>query len=281
MASILPAFANIVAPGNYQVPNGQLQIDWTQSLANGLVGCYLPGVTMAEITGIGPTLAFVSGTGLQTSMSNEGPGVNYTITNGGGLLGSPIGNSFITQNAFTLFWRGLLLATSGFSGFASLVGVNYSQPNANPFNLWSLGLGSAGGPSLGIAWNHGGSQLAWNSGSASPLTANLSLGMHDYAATFTVGTSGLVIAFVDGALWQTNPVNFGAGQPTSTATSYINVGLDKGAVTNIACLWNRNLSTAEIMQMHLAPYSFLIPADTDMPSQAIVVPPILMPQIVT
>ena len=281
-SSILRPFSSIVAPGSLQVPNGPLVIDWTKPITRGLLGFWLPGIAMGmtDITRqTSQVLGPYSGTtgGPVPTLSNEGPGLNFTNA-GTSLAFSPCPPAYLTPSAFTLYWRGLLLATSGFSAYTTILGVNYQYPtNVAPFNLWSMGLDSAGGPGMGLAWNGGGTQVAWDSGSAQTMTAQLALGIHDYCATFVV--NGAVNMNVDGAFWQTKTGGWGgASQPTYTATNVLNVGIEKNAVTIAVAIWNRALGADEIMQMHIAPYDFVVPAEYDMPVTIFVAPPTLMPQ---
>jgi hypothetical protein len=54
--------------------------------------------------------------------------------------------------------------------------------------------------------------------------------------------------------------------------------MEKNAVTIAVAIWNRALGADEIMQMHIAPYDFVVPAEYDMPVTIFVAPPTLMPQ---
>jgi len=178
--------------------------------------------------------------------------------------------------AMTIFWRGFQVSTPAING--GYIGVQYSDPNGSPFVIMILQVDGSGPTNLLVLWNAGGSLLNYNPSAGLPSNG----AMHSLAATGQSG--GNINLYIDN-------VKQGAGTswgsaPTASATTsaIIGNGLANNSYCNIGCFWNRILSDAELTQMHLDPYSFIVPAEYDPPAMFISAPPsvfVLMPQIVT
>ena len=108
MASPLRLFSNQLNP-NRQVPLGPVAIDWSNPLADGLIGCWLPGASGVDIAGKAPTLAYGAGAIVQATPEGPGEGVTTSASNTG--MTAIVGAPFTNYTALTIYWRGLIAVT--------------------------------------------------------------------------------------------------------------------------------------------------------------------------
>jgi hypothetical protein len=278
MGSIIQPFSGIIEPGNFQVPTGpgDYTIDWTNSLARGLIGCWLPGSMRGiDLSGNAPEMTIESSGGIFDATA-EGPGLSTTGTlTGMNVLAQPVHKSW-TQA--TLYWRGYLIGVPAVHGV--FIGISYTNTDTSPFVVLCIQYDSAA--SFGATGNNSGSFF----GPAPFTTPPTPPAFVSMAVSWdTVG--GTVALYTNGAANGTGSL---VGAPSTTANSYIcingwvpvNTRYDN-AICNIACMWNRALTAAEIRALDLAPYQFIVPAESEMPVTFIQPPPplfVLMPQIV-
>lgn len=257
MAAILRPFRN----GLYikrQVPNGALAIDWGHPLAQGLIGAFVPGVSLGinfagtidlARRGTPPTYS------ANFSSSTQEGSAYYASLAGDGLAAlAPA--SWLTQTQ-SFYWRGVCSSSTSIG----LLGVQYSDPEGAPY--WFQGLTHGGGVIRG-EWNSGGGYTAGSGVSEEPGV------FRGYGVTFP-GAGGNVLLYKDGV--QQTTTAFGASAPTSSATSTIILnsstadnGRDISSWCNVAYAWNRALSAAEMAWIDAEPYAFLIPAEAELPA---------------
>lgn len=260
MASYLKPFSGILYPGNYQIPTGQLEIDWGNSLSNGLVGCWVPGVAgTIDISGNVSPMTLQSTKILQGTPEGVGLKSN-TNTPGSGMtaLAPPVYKGW---SAFTLYWRGMLVGTP--VGSSNFIGICYDNAGNSPFQLLSL---SANPGVTNFLWFY---EITGSSFSdASFISALPALNKMASAAIAIDGTG--LSAYQNGIFDSASSAE--APVATGTATTLIQINgdfatgsRDPAAILNIAMAWNRKLSAAEIQAIDLAPYGLLIPAEYDLP----------------
>jgi hypothetical protein len=269
MAVILKPFQNLLNPGNFQVPTGDLAIDWTNPLTNGLIGCYVPGVNYGiDVSCQAPTLTpdpSASAPGTMT-VGREGPGLLSNVA--GNALQAVATPTFKTWTEFSIYWRGYSLGDSG-GGLGWLIGMTSSNTATGPFTIVAIDQNGAG-----ANWT-----LIWNTGGTGPqsnvFTAAYPTGSFSAGGTFRVSAAtGTVLGYQNGALATSSSVAFGAAAPTSTASAQILLngwpitGFNSrfaNAICYIGCFWNRVLSAEEMARLDREPYSFIIPAEYEMP----------------
>lgn len=280
VASILRSFAANALWSKNQVPQGDLAIDWTHNLTNGLIGAWVPGAMGGvEITGFGPTLITQIGNVAGTpfiDITPDGPGLRSSGHFGDGYgATTPPNYRSILGSGLSMFWRGLVLG--GGNNYTPVLMISWDNSSGGPAPVMSIG--DRAGNSFYLTWNDG-------------TTAQLLFGenypafpfFRSWAATFQTGAQAI---YVNGIQTGTSAL---ASVPTIGATSETSIQRYTSgnlAGTNTACncayIWNRVLSAAEMLQLHLDPYGFLVPAD-EQDMQQMPPPPlpfILMPQIVT
>lgn len=264
MGSILTPFGNLLTPGKLQVPTGQLAIDWTHPLANGLsyfriLGANIapPVYTRASDGGMLPQASAVIG------MAALGPaltvGAYYPSTNTSSLFSMPQNTgtvSFLVQASFSPtdgVYHGLFAC-----GKSSVVGdvdiVKFSdnnwysgwqQPADNRVVTAASGTFSAGDVFMVTS--------SWNgTGNASTQTGKF---------------------YTKGILRNSNSKTQNTAD-TSSQDFLIGDDINRGgnlwcrangtAIYSVA-IWDRQLSDQEVQQYSLEPWSFMIPAEYEMP----------------
>jgi hypothetical protein len=246
------------APRNV-TPTGRARVDWRHPLANGLVACYLPGITMQglNLAGLGGDLALVS-TALAPAVTRDGPAwASTTAANG---LKAPAPAAFLA-NTVSYYWRGVL--SSATPDDTVLIGIQFADPETGPFHYASITT-QQGALRLGTEWNSGGVHTV-----GSPFT--YTAGFNSIGATFTPGGNANLYSGGVLAIFNT----FGASNPSSSATSAIvfqsSTATGGGtrvipATGNIACIWNRALSADEMALLDGDPYCFLFSDEGEMPA---------------
>lgn len=260
MASILKPFGNLLSPKR-TVPTGQLKIDWTHPLTQGLLACYVPGVSGGiNLTGQGADLSPIVPNTWQDS-TIEGPGW-LTVTAGDGLKAVAPANFLGTWSGLSFYWRGYFGTASGLGGM--VIGIEHSDPESNPYIYAAITFGSNGSPNVFWDSNAGG-LVSLNTATNNPNTF-MSVG-----ATLPVSTASNVICYQNGAQILTPAALFGI--PTTAATTTICLQSSTAANSrsvpatgNIACIWKRPLSADEMAWLDREPYCFLLPAEAEMPA---------------
>jgi hypothetical protein len=275
MTSILPPFSNIVAPGVWQTPNAPvLTVDWTNSLTIGLLGCWLPGAMGGiDLTGglIGQ-MPFLGGGG-GTGINPDGPSTDSSATVGGYSTNLPAGSPFLSTTGLTCFWRGMSKGNG--SAFFMQNGILYGNGSVSPF--WSFGFGDGNGTNNSVCFQYNHSGAASNNQIYATEPFNV---MWDICAAADVTGAGNYFIYRDGSQIFSHsfesPINY-------NPPCFFAFDNQMNARASIVCWWNRQLRADEVMEMHLAPYQFIIPAEYDAETLMPIIPPvfILMPQIVT
>jgi hypothetical protein len=269
MASILRPFSNILNPGPLRIPGGNLTIDWSHSLTNGLIGCYLPGVMRGtDITGMGPNLTPLSAATI--SSMEEGPGLQSVAANSG--MTATATPAFKSWTQFSIYWRayviGAPIATTDFAG------VSYAIPEASPYVVASIGVAS--NPlTVRALWNTGG---VFTEVSPGPIITTSVI--NSFGCSFTVSASALCQMYSNGVA-SGSAFAFGASGPISSATSSVGINTYSptptrysNSITTAAYFWNRALAADEWARLHREPYSFLIPAEYELPLAFLSPPPL-------
>ncbi len=261
MTSILKSFRNLASPGPLQVPTGRLAIDWTHPLAKGLIGCWLPGNSMQDISGqVAADLVNFSPSASPRDVTAEGVGVKSAATNSA--ITQYATTPFKSWTGFSIFWRGYQLGAPAIDGL--LLGVSYDDNIDSPYVIVVIAT-NGNNTNWSLQWNNGaGEVVGTNFTPAIPSNKIYSVG-----ATFNVGGSskgyqGGVVAASD---------SFGGVSPISSATSRIIIGSWYGIISgrfsntinNITAYWNRELSAAEMAWLDRDPYCFVIPQEYEMP----------------
>lgn len=259
MGRVLRPFGNIVSPGTRQVPTGQVAIDWSHPLANGLIGCWLPGVTgPVDVTHQTPDLSLQSSAANVRDLTQEGGGLKSTASSSGyDLVGVP--SSYLSWTGFTIYWRGYLFGVPPVAG-SLYAGINYNSAATAPYIVVALGYNT----NFYLYYSDSGTLVQFNT------TIAPAAGFESIGATFSGVTLGKNYFYQKGALKATSGALTTA--PSSSATSTLCVNADHNDATrnpngicNICCFWNRQLSDSDMAWVDREPYSFLMPAESEMP----------------
>lgn len=248
---------------------GPLKIDWSNPLATGLIGCWVPGVFFGiNLAGNGTNLKTDTtlATTATTGNTQEGPGLLSNTGANSGLNGVCTSPFLDYSNGKTHFWRGLPIAAA--TNTSNTIGVAVDITGGTSNVLSSITLDGARNPLL--KWNNAGTA---NNGGAGGLTVTLGQ-MYTLAGTFAVGGNAILYVYGPGAAnGVQNTTAFGASAPTGAGANTgiclntsENVFQNIKANCNIACIWNRVLSAQEISALNDDPYQFLIPAEGLMPA---------------
>lgn len=270
MASILRPFQNLLSPGLRQVPTGQLAIDWTRPLTNGLMGCWVPGAMGFDNIGLNLlTLTRKANTAFDSTQ--HGPGLKSSGTNASAYATAP--DVFKSWTKASIFYCGMRNGNQGAQNAESLYyNVSYDDINSSPFYNIALCCNTTDG--IVAFWSHGASLGSLRDTAANSLPAL----NNTFTAGATFDTAGNVRIYKDGIFLKSGA--FGAGSPGSTATSILAIHAPGGELArasnntaNIVCFWNRVLSDEEMCELNRNSYSFLIPAEYEM--SPLYIPPYL------
>ncbi len=267
MGSILEPFSNIVAPGSFQVPTGNLSIDWSNPLSMNLQAAYVPGVSMGKnIAGLGADLAFGSAPqAASRNISADGPGLKHSVANDR-LIGTATTAMITNTDNWSIFWRGTNTAVSSVSDNTMLFGISYDNAGSAPYysycftKTFSTGL-------ISIAINNGvgnpADQLIVD-GAAYGANVMMSIGaiINPQAKTRSGYLNGKLV--VGPVAWAGNPTGFGTS-PQIVIGDYPSFNRPTNTITNVAYIWNRALSDAEHAFLAQNPYSLLSSAEYELP----------------
>lgn len=226
----------------------QYVIDWTHPLTNGLIGCWLPGISHGlNLAGFANQLAYDTAP-QGDGATLEGPSHRFNQAHCG-LVGTA-SNEFLS-NPITWYWRGRTI-TQNTGTSSDLCGVSN---NASP----TIATGSINhnGTVLSAFWNHGGT-LA-NFTIATFPSANT---LFSTSCSFP-GPGANVTAYLNGVQSGT-PTAFGAGAATNSSPQVcigsINIAKTNFPATDTICAyaWSRVLDAEEHKYLDQNPYCFLV-----------------------
>lgn len=255
---ILRPYPNIMLPAGQVKPQGVPQIDWTHPLAQSLISYYFD-------TGLGFYIDLVTGNITTVGTGSTYPSVDAS-PNGTGFVFAPTG-SLAIQDPST-FSRTSWAAPYSFAvGFQQLgtIGAG-TQPS------YAAVQDASGNDALLLYYLPAQTSLFLSSGNA----AGLKLAPVPAANTFNVAafvTTGASssIGYLNGVVSantgvQSNTytnviIHFVAGQSAFNGTGANN---GPNAQVFFMAIWNRQLTSAEALQLYTDPYSLLVPAEPEM-----------------
>jgi hypothetical protein len=252
------------------VPLGRVRVDMSHPLAQGMIGCWIPGTNGGKNLVEGqPDL--IKNSGFQLDTTVEGPS-DYSFTSGvnGGLTAIlPPSSAFVSGTTMSQYWRGVPMANPFVAG-ANLVGVNYGTADNSPYAVWMLNITGNSGTNWGqirADWNSGGTFHTSSSGiNLSGFYGNPCSAAATYNVNGNVNTYGRDIGNGSFLLGATD--SFGGSVPTNTGTDPLTINCYSAAAgratngkTLIAIVWNVELTAAQLAWVDRDPYCFLIPVD--------------------
>ena len=258
MAALLKPFQVLKQPGQLK-PNGVPRIDWTHPLARGLI-------FYAFDTGLGQVVELVSG------LPDLGQGSTTQPTNGMSPFGA--GKHFNGPSGFSS--RFALTNIVGSTPTFTVANASFTQPNSNDYCAPFSVQGSNCYFATEIDYTDSILEFDAAAGEAVYLRPSFASANKfvSVAGTFTgalatfycqgasVGTSSSVTSS-NQVLDNSAGVGFGdywLGS-SGSASPFGIYGLNY-----YGAIWNRALSAAEILQLHLDPYCFLLPPEQEMPA---------------
>jgi hypothetical protein len=263
MAAILKPF-QVLSPRR-SVPVGQVSIDWSHPLANGLIGCWLPGVSGGiDLTGNCADLQPSSGSSKKYSVNQEGPTLDPGTAGTVNMLTATAPPAYKGQQAMSMYYRAEKLRAADTQ--AILLYISYDNvPNA-PYNVFGL---------QSVFNNTSYSQIyvGININGTSQQSANVDFSAETQirvGATVTSVTGHALSLYKNGLLADNSTNTLPTGTLNGTSTSQISIngwdtsatsGRASGTAPYIACLWNRELSASEMAAIDADPYGFLVPAN--------------------
>ena len=131
----------------------KFQIDWGNPLTNGLIACYVPGITR------GQNIAGTTGDLGPITVANnfdatvEGPSFK-TATAADGLKATAPPAFLGNTNSF--YWRGFIDNTGGLNDSTDLFGIGYNDPETAPYVVQVIAIFPGVGGAIGLGWNTGG-----------------------------------------------------------------------------------------------------------------------------
>ena len=260
-----------VIPAGY---NAGLKIDWSHPLSVGLIGCWVPGVSLIDLCLTGLDLQLGSST---FGVSPEGPCIDgilgATGTNYGAASGDiPSAHPLLHWSRLTWYYRGMTNAASGSiaNSFQRLLNIAYDNANGNPYSLAGAYFNS--GTTIAPMWNIGG-------GFVTGVNFTLSLPIYtEFSIASTYVAGGNQQGYFNGAI-SGGVTGVGPGVPSYSATSQIDIAGDfaypnsAALKTYMVAFWNRDLSAAEIAYLDADPYCFLVPSEGEW--SMVKVPPVV------
>ena len=254
--ALLKSFGNLLSPKR-TVPTGQLTIDWSHPLANGLIACYVPGA-MGGINIANPgvvTLSYASSSTI--GMGPEGPGLSSLAANSGMVFASAAPSQFLGRPQMSLYYRCFQKAADP-ANACHYIGINYTNAAIAPYVIFDINA------STGVEWQAGAGTSTTGAFSA-PGVGNI----NSLGATYVI--NGNVFAYQYGKQFASGSAY--TSNPTNGATPTINLNMLQWGTTRypntvalIGCIWNRALSADEMAWLDAEPYCFLLPAEGEMPS---------------
>jgi hypothetical protein len=240
-------------------PFAKLRIDSSHPLANGLLACYVPGVSGGiNLAGRGGNLTPVNSAGNQTwDVGPDGPAWKTTI--GGDALSGLAPAAFLGSNN-SFYWRGIFTSVPASGNGNYLMGIGYDNVSSAPYLFQSVDISHSSG-FICLEFDNGGYT---RQDDPNVVPVNTVIGS---CATFSLG--GVATIYRNGVSVGTVAYTV---QSTSTATSTIYICGNNAstartipAKTFFGCIWNRALSANEVAALDADPYGFLIPDEGEWP----------------
>ncbi|WP_428485932.1 hypothetical protein [Rhodopila sp.] len=236
-----------------QVPTGAVEIDKSQELASGLVGCYLPGGLsgLTDLCGIGPTLAPYAAPAIVANPF--GPGLASAAVAQGAYAPAYAAYGSLLTAATSLFWKGSFpTAYSGNYG-AVLWGFSAHSTDSSPYYANAIERQSGG--DVGDAFSFG-------NGVAAAIASDA--GVTSVASTFDGANSELFTNGTGQGLVSANgntPTLYSGATGSQLSFGWYDPaqGRTVNAISNLGLIYNRALSPAEVAQLHAAPFALLRP----------------------
>lgn len=267
------------------VPNFPVEIAWGHPLANGLLGCYVPGSPhgLSDIARIGPTLTPSASSAWKSTPA--GYGADSTASSSGFFATAPdVYKNSLGSNASWL-WSGQAFARAPSTGFtAILFGISAHSTDTSPY--------LASGVSASAASTNGTVFVAILTGQGANFFNLSSKVWSDYSGlqTTIVGTYGSSTTLLYGNGTQllsgsfTSPISFFSDSQLWMGGYPAQVNRRSASPCTIGAVWNRTLTQDESQWLTLEPFAMLqpqvakryyIPASAPPPSAQVTISQIL------
>ena len=272
--------ATVFRPGRtLQLPMwGKPRIDPSHPLAQGLIYCFLPGVSLTNLAQVPLDLGYDSGTAGQLSGTLEGPSWNSSAANSGIFQSAtvrPVTNA-------SLYYRGAFTADASNIN-AVICGFNYTSNPTGPYNTFQFARNQNGNGQDFVAL-----VITTPSSADYPNTGgSLAIDTSHYGKIESLG--GTYVG--DGITGQSTIYTGGQQLDQQTDFTQLSTGLQYGSDpqfiigttagdharltcsnANMVCCWNRTLSAAEMQWIDADPYGFLLWDEQEWPALISVAP---------
>ena len=240
-----------------QVPTFPVEIDWSHPLADGLVCCVIPGVSLRDLAG---STLFNPGTNPTIGGAPRGPSLYYNATTQTAPY-APVTQKLQLQTV-SLVWRGAFVGgvTSNFGLLGSATGNPGGVPPA-PYNPWEIfsSTYSGGVETFGViaatnGTNYGNATFNYDL----PLGTDISI-----LSAFNITGSNSITAYANGV---EQSLTYGSALPggtySYTGSEIIYIGGDwreAGAATEQGLIYNRLLGAREGAWLTAEPFAMLRP----------------------
>jgi hypothetical protein len=233
------------------VPAVDCEVDWSCPLADGLIGIYLPAQGLRDLCGIGPTLQ--AGAGGAFAVGPSGPTYSAPATNSGATA-SNFPATWQLQTAGTLVWRGSFTALPAEN--TPVWGVEYNAAWSSPHLVYSLQTFDTNGH-IGFGYDAGGTYKFLSSSTTFPVGSVCTI-----VVTFVF--SGALNIYLNGSVVSSGTL--ASGVPGYSGPPLICLGGDLAnpsritySKTELAGVYSRALSSAEVAELAAEPFAMLRP----------------------
>ncbi len=255
MGSVLKSFQNIIAPGPLQVPMGRLTLDSSNPIINGMGDCIIFGNGIENL-GRGRELQFTTNSPGTWTTTAEGVGINSPNSSSSRANWIQVPNWInYAAGSFTLRTRFVLTSYTADS-FGALMDKSDLGGNREIGVFMATGVG-------GVNWVGIGGSGDFTGGIGNTFV-NFSLNVVSDFVLTRVGTA--VTLYQNGLSKSTFTVSATTGVNFPLTFGRSNDNAWRCGVTMIAFQsWNRALSAEEVKSLWVNPYSFIMPAEYEMP----------------
>lgn len=242
---------NFIKPG---VP----WVDWSNPLAYGLTGAYLPGLGSLRVLDLtdGVGADPICGAQAKFVTTLEGRALDTSAMAGGSGCFAVASKAQQPPTQATAFWRGIPLGPTPATNMY-VFGVVFQDGNTAPFNAYAVTYetdgflhahaGTAGVGEWNVTMPNAPFKVPCDVAASIDVTANFQ-GFTGYFNGKLIGTNGIGVSTIS---YGTNPqLTIGGTSNASQAAPPVQ--------TLAGYTWNRRLSDAEIMDLHIWPYQLLI-----------------------
>ncbi len=233
-------------------PQRSVVIDWSHSLANGLMFAYVPSLGLRDLCGSGSNLTINPGASLPVKAG--GVALTGQATNAGA-FGSPSASQKPSATP-SVFWLGA--GTANPTNNVALIGCSHNNSDASPYSSYSLYSSNTGKIAFGSNINGSSYVEASSAGGLWDTTTAAT----SYAGT--ISSDGNFIVYKNGI--QNASSNFAVGTIQYSATAQLEFCVSNAVSSRVlngyafaGYAWNRELSAVDVAYMHNNPYCFLIP----------------------